>query len=280
MLAFKSGMDTQLLALARNPKFIPLVYNYCDLWCERCPVTDRCLLFASKRHLDAMDGDGTIERAIEAGVEFTRTVARACRPADRTVALLDIKLASPMTAPREPAIGHPLEFLGRHYAIQASAFLSTLRCEPDGRLPAGSPLEIVGWYHTLIPAKTYRALISEHESSPDTPELLDNALGCAKLVLVSIDRSIAAWHTIAATDGDGRIGGMIELLDTLRTGVELRFPGARAFQRPGLDQPLSACASGAGGSSDESAVEYPAGADDPPSAPPRRAGASARGSSS
>ena len=234
-------MHTQLLALARNPKFIPFVYNYCDMWCERCPVAERCLLFASTRHLDAVvgDGAGTIERVIPAGVEFTRTVARACRPADRTVASLDIKLASPLTAPREPAIGHPLEFLARHYAIQTSTFLSTLRCESDGRLPRGSPLELLDRYYTLIPAKTYRALISEHDSSPDTPELLDDALGCAKLVVISIDRSIAAWHTIAAAGGDGRIGGMIELLETLRTGVELHFPGARAFRRPGLDQPLS-----------------------------------------
>jgi hypothetical protein len=271
-------MHRPLLALARNPKFIPLVYDYCDTWCERCPVTDRCLLFASKRHLDAMAGDETIERVIEAGLEFARTVAEACSPNERTVASLDVRLASPTTAPREPAIGHPLEFLARHYAIQTSAFLSTLRCEKDGRLPHGSPLELLDWYDTLIPAKTYRALISEHESSPDTPELLDDALGCAKLVLVSIDRSIAAWQTIAATDGDGRIGGMIELLDTLRTGVELRFPGARAFQRPGLDQPLSACASGAGGSSDGSAVECPAGADDPPPASLGLEDASARGS--
>jgi hypothetical protein len=228
-------MHRQLLALARNPKFIPLVYNYCDGWCERCPITDRCLLFASERQPDAMAGNGTIERAIEIGVDFARTVAQACSPDERTVASLDLKLASPSTAPREPAVGHPLEFLARHYAVQVSAFLSTLRREPDGHLPPGSALELVAWYHTLIPAKTYRALISEYESSPDTPELLDDALGCAKLVLVSIDRSIAAWQTIAATDGDGRIGGMIELLDTLRTGVELRFPGARAFQRPGLD---------------------------------------------
>ena len=26
--------------------FIPGVYNFCDRWCERCPLTARCRVFA------------------------------------------------------------------------------------------------------------------------------------------------------------------------------------------------------------------------------------------
>src|SRR5687768_5807012 len=26
--------------------FIPGIYNYCDRWCERCPLTARCRVFA------------------------------------------------------------------------------------------------------------------------------------------------------------------------------------------------------------------------------------------
>ena len=33
----------ELLSLAKDPKFIPGIYNYCDRWCERCPFTSRCL---------------------------------------------------------------------------------------------------------------------------------------------------------------------------------------------------------------------------------------------
>jgi len=29
-----------------NPKFIPGIYNYCDRWCERCPLTSRCANYA------------------------------------------------------------------------------------------------------------------------------------------------------------------------------------------------------------------------------------------
>ena len=43
-----------LRKLAVNPNFIPGVYNYCDRWCERCPLTQRCLNFAMQQ----ADGDG------------------------------------------------------------------------------------------------------------------------------------------------------------------------------------------------------------------------------
>ena len=36
-----------LTELARNSDFISGIYNYCDRWCERCPFTARCLLYAS-----------------------------------------------------------------------------------------------------------------------------------------------------------------------------------------------------------------------------------------
>ena len=32
--------------LARDPRYIPEIYNYCDKWCTRCPYTARCLDFA------------------------------------------------------------------------------------------------------------------------------------------------------------------------------------------------------------------------------------------
>ncbi len=37
-----------LIDLAGNPDFISGIYNYCDRWCERCPFTSRCLLYATE----------------------------------------------------------------------------------------------------------------------------------------------------------------------------------------------------------------------------------------
>ena len=32
-----------LKKLAKDPKYISGIYNYCDRWCERCSFTSRCL---------------------------------------------------------------------------------------------------------------------------------------------------------------------------------------------------------------------------------------------
>jgi hypothetical protein len=268
-------MVKKYLALARDSRFIPLVYDYCDMWCERCPITSRCLLFAAERLRPPAGSDGYDEDArVMDAIDLARAVIEESGPAEKPIAQLDLALCDVATAPREPALGHPLEFLARHYGIQAAEFLRPLRSDVDGGIPRGSRLEVVAWDHFLIAAKIYRALVSHHGAA-QAPELLNDALGSAKIALIAIDRSLAAWHTVASTDEDARIGGLIELLEALRTGVELRFPHARAFQRPGLDGdpregPPAACAGGprrspevsaraigSGGSDDECAGERP-----------------------
>jgi len=43
-----------LLNLADNPRFIPGIYNYCDRWCERCPLTARCLNYAMSAEMEGV----------------------------------------------------------------------------------------------------------------------------------------------------------------------------------------------------------------------------------
>ncbi|HTV00428.1 MAG TPA: hypothetical protein VMF13_07835, partial [Luteitalea sp.] len=35
--------------------YIVGIFNYCDRWCERCPLTSRCRVFASTVEMDASD---------------------------------------------------------------------------------------------------------------------------------------------------------------------------------------------------------------------------------
>src|SRR5947199_8978571 len=41
--------------LARDTRFIPGIYNYCDRWCERCPLSHRCLTAATEKFRDRED---------------------------------------------------------------------------------------------------------------------------------------------------------------------------------------------------------------------------------
>jgi hypothetical protein len=47
-----------LLRMAQDPKFISGIYNYCDRWCERCSLSDRCLIHAMERTEEASDPAG------------------------------------------------------------------------------------------------------------------------------------------------------------------------------------------------------------------------------
>ena len=237
-------MHKRIIDLARDPTFIPHVYDYCDMWCLACPITSRCLVFSAGLAGDgaqAATGEWDLDEEIQHGIAFARVVADTTRS---PVADLDVRLADPSTAPRAPALGDPLELLARHYAVQAGRFLLGQGVDigerPGG--PYGEPLVVVAWYHVMIAAKTYRALASAHLSA-EQPTLRDDALASGKVVLIGIDRSIAAWRRLEAESDDGRVGGLLELLEALRFGVEQRFPAARAFMRPGLDQP---CAGAAG----------------------------------
>src|SRR5258706_16323308 len=39
----------ELRELVRSGDFIAGIYNYCDRWCERCPFTARCLVYATEK---------------------------------------------------------------------------------------------------------------------------------------------------------------------------------------------------------------------------------------
>ncbi len=74
-----------------------------------------------------------------------------------------------------------------------------------------------------------------HRVKEQTPQQSD---GSAKIALVAIDRSIAAWgeirnHFLARQDD---VMGIIACLDGLRRKVKAEFPHAGSFIRPGFDK--------------------------------------------
>ena len=96
--------------------------------------------------------------------------------------------------------------------------------------------ELIQWYRTLIPVKILSALRSLTDPTDDA-RLAAYHLGKAKLVLVSIDRSLLAWQIILQfyPEKTDDLLDLLALLSRLRREMETLFPDARAFQRPGLD---------------------------------------------
>jgi hypothetical protein len=102
----------------------------------------------------------------------------------------------------------------------------------------GDALEVVEWYLFFIDVKLQRAVASRVDQTRDGADgSPSDADGSAKVALVAIDRSIAAWarlHRHFAGEADAILDLLVRL-ERLRRAVERDFPAARAFQRPGLD---------------------------------------------
>lgn len=234
-----------LTELANNPDLISGVYNYCDRWCERCPLTSRCLVYATEQE----DNDAPQSRDVcndafwrklsaifhetrelvvvwarEAGVDLSATIEDDDNRSKRKRQLVD---------------NHPLTKAGKKYANAATdwfrEFDQTMElCDlEDAR-------EVVQWYQYQIAVKTMRALSGRKEELEEDPEIMDfpkDSDGSAKVALIGIDRSIAAWRMMQLSLPD-RVESIVPLilqLERLRLRLEHGFPAARDFIRPGFD---------------------------------------------
>jgi hypothetical protein len=141
----------------------------------------------------------------------------------------------------------------------------------DDDITIQDAVAVIRWYQFFIAVKLLRALtgesridVDEDEEITDEDDLsmdfltdyettddedLDydevmartarmDANGSAKVALVAMDRSIAAWRSlqISLPDKSEAIKPMLMELSGLRASVEVRFPRARDFIRPGLDE--------------------------------------------
>ena len=94
-----------------------------------------------------------------------------------------------------------------------------------------------GSYQYFIQVKLNRACDSVGDDTEDDGFPKDSD-GSAKIALIGIDRSIAAWKILLPhlAPDDIQTIHLIEMLENLKLRVEKRFPDARAFVRPGFDE--------------------------------------------
>ena len=257
--------------LAKNKNFIPGIYNYCDRWCERCSFTARCLNFAMTRK-DATDSEANDitnekfwrslseifqvtrelleESAQELGIDLDSIDFEAssreenikdkivqnhecCRAAKKYTEMVDDFFESETI----PSL-HVVDPADRKIATELQKI-----DKPRGPASLDELAEIICWYHHFIYIKLMRSvrgtLGNQQEMVAEFPKDSD---GSAKVALIGIDRSMAAWRAVydympAHRD---RILAIIIHLDRLRHRVEKIFPQARNFIRPGFDEKPSA----------------------------------------
>ena len=115
-----------LTELANNPDLISGIYNYCDRWCERCPLTSRCLVYATEQE----DDDSPESRDIH-NEAFWRKLGSIFQETREMIAEWAREAGIDLTEPdeedearhhrkRQLVDNHPLTKAGKKYANAAS----------------------------------------------------------------------------------------------------------------------------------------------------------------
>ena len=248
---------TNLTQLAANPNFISGIYNYCDRWCERCPLTSRCLVYAQEQE-DEDDSPESHDINNAAFWEKLHSVFQETRELitkwteEAGIDLSQAEIQSEVDRrKRKDRTGRSrLAKAGKAYAYAVTQWFS----EYDQVISAGDASsddeieiaeridearEVIYWYQYQIAVKTMRALSSFGDELEDE-EYPKDSDGSAKVALIGIDRSISAWRIMQSClpERAQEIVPLILQLEQLRQRTETRFPNARDFIRPGFDEIL------------------------------------------
>jgi len=252
-----------LIEMARDPKYIPGIYNYCDYWCERCPFTARCLNFQSQEKEEAPESQDINSREFWDRLADNFRVAKEMileQAEELGIDLTDVDMAEAGEEEarlRRDAEAHDLAAWSKEYMRAVDKWFKdkegafeqrgdALIREHEMALPGRSPerqvldlkdcVDVIRWYQCQINVKLMRALMRDDTWEGDEGFPSDSD-GSAKVALIGIDRSIAAWVEMCEQFPGERdnIIDVLVLLDSIRKRAERDFPGARSFVRPGFD---------------------------------------------
>jgi len=259
----------KLKEMAQDKRFISGIYNYCDRWCERCPQTSRCLNYAmaEEEFADPKTQDIQNEAFWEKLAEIFRDTLdllkeRAASEGIDLNAFDSDEFEEENRSVREAARNHEISRAARAYADMAENWFDGAKVffgEGEEAGPGYRPLsgkgeepeksgveetlEIVQWYQHQICVKLMRAISGLMEEESEVYDELDryarDSDGSAKVALIGIDRSIAAWGIIGGRFPSFRshdVPAILTHLERLRRRIEKDFPDARGFLRPGFDR--------------------------------------------
>ena len=229
---------------------IDFVSAYCDSWCERCAFTHRCSSFAARAAI-AMCGD--VRQGLELAVGRPRCADRraSMQPMPAWLAeIQDVEVSAEESARWEREEDDRrlrLDGTSMMKTAKAVAELSRewLAAQPAGLQARTDPvlaeaLAVAQYDVHLFWVKLYRALDGrdrEDEDIDDDDPIQNDWNGSAKVALICIERSDAAWRVIAASTAQETPLAIADQFRDLQHEVEREFPDAWRFVRPGFDEP-------------------------------------------
>ena len=234
--------------MATNER-IDFISSYCDRWCERCAFADRCSSFACDVAIGMCDD---FAAGIELAVGIPEPVEGKRPPTAGERFLADYvepsaqeleEIGRQEEARHAHLEDHPLARMSMKYGMDAARWIDSraeaFQASPDPIVCEA--FKVVSWDAFLIGVKVRRALDGRdrhiHGEDVDEDDPIQNdGNGSAKISVICLERSEAAWRTLA----EARVDGAAVLADAagyLHRAILAEFPNALLFKRPGFDEP-------------------------------------------
>jgi len=240
-------------------QFIEGIHNYCDRWCERCPFTAQCEVYAAEQGLTEDEKDPTHPAFWE---NLKKNFEEILESLNQKIAEMGIETDEDgeITLPEpDPAVVEQEEKMREatmRYARTVEAFFKDntayfeqkseeLAAQIEDSQPVDveswqffqDAVEVIQWYQYFIAAKIDRAVGGiNNGSSPDERQQND-ANGSAKIAMIALERSLGAWEVVGRRlpEKKGDIRDLQHQLQHLRARMLELFPDWRVFHRPGFD---------------------------------------------
>lgn len=257
----KKVTKSELLKVQNQDHFISGIHNYCDKWCERCPKTAFCAVFAMEDSFKVNESDkkdlkeslnymsNMFEIVFEMIQETMEKHNIVITDEDMEVSKIAIAAESNFTD------NHALTKIAKDYFMQTNAILENnhefFQMEIDKTialfanekqtelLSLKDSFEVIKWYCTMIPAKISRGVgnIFDNDDLEDD-WAIDERYGTFKVALISIKRSMIAWAKILEIfpEKEDEILVVLILLEKMLKYVTEICPEAANHKRIGFEK--------------------------------------------
>ncbi|MBK8055506.1 MAG: hypothetical protein IPK35_20095 [Saprospiraceae bacterium] len=239
---------------------IPFIHNYCDRWCEKCRFVQQCAVGLEETRMTE-DQKNINKEAFWSNISDQFTKAKTLL--EKYIAENDIaknefgnqEVEHKHQKKKKRVTDDIIAQLSKSYItiadkIDLTDLFKFYKTELEKNMSIGiisqvsfmdelqkikDSIDTINWFKYFIHVKLVRAISSREDN--DENDLQSDHNGSAKIVLLAIESSIGAWHSLydVAEDRKEVILDVMALLSKLRRLTNETFPEAMQFVRPGFD---------------------------------------------
>lgn len=236
--------------IVNDPRIIPGIHNYCDRWCERCTHTVHCSVYHMEQQLDTKSEETndsenqkfweqlSLMFKLTAKLVYDKMKEHGIDP--DSVSNEEVKVELDPDPVNQKAVVLSREYtmnVGQWVKERSEVFLAKheilMNIGGANAKAIADAMDVVQYYFMMVSTKTYRAFLPIDDDEEPT-----DALGSAKIAIILIDRSTAAWVRIMEMfpQFEDDILGFLKQLSVVKRLLLEHLPSAMEFKRPGFDE--------------------------------------------